>query len=85
MIKRMTSKTITFYHSGNQVSAKAFYDDKDLKTILLMFPEDLTSDFDESVLFSKDKNEGWKTASYFSSAHPETIKSIISAFEGLEK
>jgi len=79
----MTSKTITFYHAGKAVNAKAFYNEKNSQTILLMFPEDMAYDFDETVLFRKDKDNGWKTISYIENSYPETIKSIISAFENL--
>ena len=79
----MTSKTITFYHAGQTVNAQVFYNEKNSQTILLMFPEDLVNDFDDTVLFSKDKEKGWKTASFIYNSNPETIQSIIAAFENL--
>ena len=79
----MTSKTITFNHEGQVVNATAYYSEKNLQTILLIFPENLATDFDETVLFSKDKTAGWKTASFIYNSNPRTIKSIISAFEDL--
>ena len=79
----MTSKTITFYHAGQTVNARVFYNEKDSQTILLMFPENLVNDFDETVLFSKDKEKGWKTASFIYNSNPDTIQSIIAAFDNL--
>ena len=79
----MTSKTITFSHAGQTVKAQVFYNEKDSQTILLMFPENLITDFDETVLFSKDKEKGWKTASFIYNSNPETIQNIIAAFKTL--
>jgi hypothetical protein len=79
----MTSKTITFSHAGQTVNAEVFYNEKDSQTILLMFPENLITDFDETVLFSKDKEKGWKTASFIYNSNPETIQNIIAAFKTL--
>src|SRR4051812_22921948 len=57
-------RKITFYHEGHLWSAQALYSEKDLQTILLFLPEDLVNDFDESLLFSRDKNNCWNNKKY---------------------
>ena len=81
----MEEKTITFLHKGRTINALALYDEKDIQTVLLLLPEDLVNDLDESVLFLKDKNNCWKTASYIEQAYPETVENIISALNELCK